>query len=850
MTERSSEDRRNERDIGRKKESAAGSGGSWASNNRIDSLLAALTLEEKVKLLSGVSMWQTAAIERLGIPSLKLSDGPNGVRGSMADGASSACFPVGSALGATWNPVLIEQLGHALASECRTKDVQVLLGPTINLHRTPIGGRNFECFSEDPHLTGELAVAYVQGLQQNGIAACPKHFVANDTEFERHSISSEIDERTLREMYLKPFEMVVRRAAPWTIMSAYNKINGVYASSHTELLTNVLKKEWGFDGVVVSDWGAALETVENAVGGLDLEMPGPARIFGRKLLEAVEQGRVSEAIIFDKVKRLLRVAARTGKLEREQAAAPAETAIDKPAHRKLARRLAQESMVLIKNDGILPFDKGALKNIAVIGPNAEYPQIMGGGSSMVLPHYVVSPLEGVEQKLGDDTKVRFEPGCLTHRYAPPISPEQLRSGVNADDKGLLLEIFEREECEGEVVQSIVYGLDLFMPGLMGPELVSKRASYRLSGFFVPDRTGEYEFGLYSAGPARLLVDNQVLIDNWTDQTPGETFFNFGSREKRNGAFLFKNQLYRISIEGQRPEKGPVTGVRFGAKPPASDTMMADAVAAAKEADAVVLVVGTNKDWETEGHDRQSLALPGKQSELIEKVLAANPNTVIVTNSGGAIEMPWLDEAKAVLHTWFPGQEFGNALADVVFGDVAPSGKMPTTFPKRLEDTPAFTSYPGENGKMPYAEGLYMGYRWYDARDIEPLVAFGHGLSYTEFDFQDLSANQDVVADGAVKLRVKITNVGDRPGQETVQLYAAPTETPLRQPAKQLKKFQKVSLSPGQSTVVEFSLSADDFAYWDTDAGEWRKQQGAHALQIGASSRDVRIERSVEIPSVA
>ncbi len=818
----------------------------WTMNNRIDKLLASLTLEEKVSLLSGISMWQTAAVERLGIPSLKLSDGPNGVRGTMTTGASSACFPVGSALGATWNPVLLEQLGHALAGECRTKDVQVLLGPTINLHRTPIGGRNFECFSEDPLLTGELAAAYVAGVQENGVAACPKHFVGNDTEYQRHSISSEIDERTLREVYLRPFEMVVRRSHPWFIMSAYNKVNGIFASSHRELLIDVLKGEWGFDGVVVSDWGAALETVENALGGLDLEMPGPARTFGDNLLKAVEEGRVSEALIFDKVKRLLTVAARTGKLDADDALSEPETAIDKPAHRKLARRLAHESMVLIKNKDVLPFDASSLNRIAVIGPNVTYPQIMGGGSSMVLPHYVINPLEGIQQRVGGDMEVTHEPGTLTHRYVPAIAPENLRTGVNALDKGLLLEVFDAPDFEGDPVASIVYAHDIFMPGLMGPELPSKTSSYRLSGFFVPDSTGEYEFGVYSAGPARLLLDNEVLIDNWTEQIPGETFFSFGSKEKRNSAFLFKNQLYRIAIEGRSLPGGLLTGMRFGAKPPVSDTLMQDAVEAARAADAVVLVVGTNKDWETEGHDRRSLKLPGKQDELVERVLEANPNTVVVTNAGAAIEMPWLDDAPAVLHAWFPGQEFGNALADILFGDVSPSGKMPTTFPKRLQDTPAFIHYPGEDGKMLYAEGLYMGYRWYETRDVEPLVPFGHGMSYTQFEFQDLSDNEEIVSEGAVRVRIQVTNVGNRPGQETIQVYARPIDTKVKQPAKTLKAFQKVSLSKGQSTVVEFSLSEEDFAHWNVGRGGWQDSPGRYALEIGSSSRDVHIVREFEL----
>jgi len=801
-------------------------------------LLERMTLEEKVALLTGRGFWVTQSIPRLGIPAIKVSDGPNGARGDGVSGKSAASFPVGSSLGSTWNPELVEAVGAAIGAEAQTKGANVVLGPTINLHRTPLGGRNFECYGEDPWLSGALATAFVRGVQSQGIGACPKHFVCNDSEFERHTISSEVDERTLRELYLTPFEFAVRDADPWTVMSAYNRVNGVYASSHSELLRGVLKGEWQFPGVVVSDWGAALETEANLNGGLDLEMPGPTRSRGAALVEAARAGRVALADLDDAVLRVLRLIARSGRF-----AAPdpqPEAALDRPEHRALARRAAAEGMVLLRNRGLLPLDPEAVRTLAVLGPNAAHGQIQGGGSSAVFPHYQVMPLEGLRS--GANWQVLHAPGCFNHKYLPIPQPGML-SFVDDDGErraGARLQFFNPGDSEPVLVQGVeltfnpMGGLPLNM---LGGRRVQAGFSARLEAEFTPQSSGEYQFGLLSSGLTRLYLDDVEIIDNWTAQEPGQAFFSWGSSERRGTRLLEGGRTFRYRIEFQSKPDVLVTGVRYGILPPQPDDPIADAVAKAQAADAAVLVVGSNADWETEGNDRSGLALPGDQDALIEAVLAVNPNTVVVINTGAAIAMPWLERAGAVIQAWLPGQEFGNALADVLTGAVEPSGRLATTFPRRLEDTPAFTSYPGEFGRVRYGEGLFMGYRWYDTRAIEPLVPFGHGLSYTQFAWQDLRL-QGAAADVTVALT--LANTGDRPGQEVVQVYVRPLHAPVQRPFQELRGFAKRALQPGEQTVVELALSPRAFAVWDIELQRFRVHAGDYEIRVGASSRDIRL----------
>ncbi len=809
----------------------------------LDALLTELTLAEKVTLLTGRGFWTTQAIARLGIPALKVTDGPNGARGDGVSGRSAASFPVGVALGSTWNPTLVAAVGRAIGEEAITKDAQVVLGPTINLHRTPIGGRNFECYGEDPWLTGALATAFVQGVQSVGVGACPKHFVCNDSEFERHTISSEVDERTLREVYLTPFEATVRDADPWTLMSAYNRVNGVYASSNAHLLRDILRAEWGWNGLVISDWGAALETEANINGGLDLEMPGPTRSRGAALVDAVKAGRVREETIDEAVRRLLELLQRSGRFDAPDPRP--EQAIDQPAHRDVARQAAAEGMVLLRNRTltgaeapVLPLDPGQIARLAVIGPNATLGQIQGGGSSAVFPHYTVMPLEGLTQAA--NWSVTHATGCFNHKYLP-IPELDMLSHARPDGTrapGLWLEFFNPDARAPARAESVVLtfnpmgGLPLNM---IGGRHVQPGFSARLTGDFTPTTSGEHGFGLLSSGLTRMFLDDVEIIDNWTKQEPGQAFFSWGSTERRAACALTAGRTYRLRIEFASKSDVLVTGVRYGILPPQPADPIAAAVATARAADAVVVVVGTNADWDTEGNDRSNLSLPGAQDALVEAVIDANPNTVVVVNAGGAVAMPWLERAGAVVYAWLPGQAFGHALADVLTGAVDASGRLPTTFPARLEDTPAFTSYPGEFGRVRYGEGLFMGYRWYDSRGIEPLLPFGYGLSYTTFGWSGLT----LAADGDdVLATFDITNTGARPGNAVTQLYVTAPDAPVQRPLQELRAFEKRLIPPGGSARVELRLTPRAFAYWDIEAGRFRAAPGRYEIRIGPDSRNL------------
>jgi beta-glucosidase len=680
----------------------------------IKQLIKDLTLEEKIELLSGFDAWQTNKIDRLGIPSIKMSDGPNGVRGDGNSGKSSACFPCAISIGSSWNLNLINTLGEELASEAKLKDVDVLLGPTINIHRHPLGGRHFECFSEDPFLTGKIAIEYVKGVQSKNIAACLKHFVGNDTEFERYTVSSNIDERTLREIYLLPFEMAIKEANAKVVMSAYNKLNNIYCSSHENLLIEILKDEWGFDGYVVSDWGAARDTVENAIGGLDLEMPGPAKSWGKNLITAINDKAVPEDLINDKVKRILNVASFCKRFENP--IRKPERDNDSKLKRKLLKDAAQEGMVLLKNDGILPLKKD-IKSIGIIGPNAEKAQIIGGGSATLVPYHESHPVSSFQNNFSEKTIVKSAKGCHTYRYLPEINKSLTK------ENGLLVEYFNLNDNENNFISSeILTGSKFWVFEGFAKDIIGLKEEpdifVKLSCTYVPDISGEHTFEIFAIGKSKLLINNEDIIDNWTNPLPGDAFFAHGSSSKRGTSILKKGDSYNIEI--QYKFEGNFPAIYVGCQPPDKTNLLDEALNIAKEVDEVILLVGTNSDWETEGNDRVDFNLPGEQNTLIEKVLDINPNAIIVLNSGSPVNIPWVNKAKSILQSWYAGQEYGDALFEILTGLVNPSGKLPTTFPKRIEDTPAYSCYPGENLQMSYDEKLLIGYKWYDRKKIEPL----------------------------------------------------------------------------------------------------------------------------------
>lgn len=794
-------------------------------DSRIEELLDQLDLDERATLTAGRDNWRIAGIPRLGIGDLKTTDGPTGARGDLTTGARAVCFPVGSAIGATWDVDLVAEVAAVLADEARSKGAQVLLGPTVNIHRHPLAGRNFECYSEDPELTARLAVAFIRSLQAGGIGASLKHYVGNDSEFERHSISTEVDERTLREVYLRPFEAAVAEADPWTIMAAYNKVNGIHATEHRRLQVEVLKEEWGWPGVIVSDWYATHDTVRSGNGGLDLQMPGPATQFGSALAAAVRDGEVPEDEVDDKARRILRLYARTGKLDHPDE--EPETSIDTPERQALARRAASSAAVLLSNDGLLPLSP-TTSSMAVIGPNATPGRIQGGGSSEVTAHYQVSPLDGIRERFGSD--VTYERGVGLGLFATPIDP-----GLLADD-GFLEELFTTDDLSGEPfrVQHAPEALLSFF-GASIPNLGRGSFSARWSTRFTPDQSGEWAFSVAAAGTARVLLDGDVVLED-TDPGPELAIWVQSLEETRAVVALEAGRTHELVVELHLPEKGVLPHIRFGAEAPDPDAELERAVAAAEAADVAVVVVGTSSDFETEGEDRASFPLPGGQDELVRRVVAANPATVVVVNAGSPIPMPWVDDVRAVLWTWYPGQEFGNALADVLCGDVDPGGRLPTTFARRIEDTPAFTNYPGEFGQVRYGEGIHVGHRWYDARGIEPLFPFGHGLSYTTFEIGEAVAT--VAAGGDVTVEVMVTNTGRRRGSEVVQVYVEAPDGPVARPPRQLAGFAKVTLDPAETTTATVRVPARALAFWDPLESAWQVAEGTHTLWVGRSSRDL------------
>jgi beta-glucosidase len=823
-----------------------------STHERIERLLKQLTLEEKISMLAGADTWRTVAIERLGIPSLKMSDGPNGARGdAFSGGVSAAAFPAGTVLASTWNRELVERVGEALAEETKSKGAQVLLGPTVNIHRSPIGGRNFESFSEDPYLASRMAVAYINGLQSQGIGATVKHYIGNEQEFERFSISSEVDERTLREIYLPPFQAAVREAKTWALMASYNLVNGVAVSEDPYFLHHILREEWGWDGLLVSDWFFSVKSTAASVNaGLDLEMPGPGVWRGDKLLEAVKSGEVPESKLDESIGRLLLLLERTGKFEHPQE--EPEQAINKPEHRALIREAAGEGIVLLKNErNVLPLQRD-LKSLAVIGPSAKVARIMGGGSAQVNAHYQVTPWDGIISKIGTDTTVEFEQGSTIHKLLPLITGERLFAGESGTSGGLQVEYFNATAPGGELVHTTqVPSTEITWFGPLPEGVDSAQFAVRATGRFVPGRSGTHIFGLVSAGPSRLFLDGEELIDNWTGWTGGGNFFGMGSDEIMHEKELAAGQEYTIVLEFGKNTHSMLSALRLGLLEPLPSDLRQRAAALAARSDVALVFAGLSSEWDSEGFDRADMKLPGDQDALIAAVAEANPNTIVVLSAGSAVEMPWLDKVAAVLFAWYPGQEAGNAIADLLFGDVNPSGKLPQTFPVRLEDNPSYLNFPGENGKVLYGERLFVGYRYYDKKGVAPLFPFGFGLSYTTFEYGDVQLSASKIEPGeTLAVSIDITNTGSHRGQEVVQLYVRDLQSRLHRPDKELKAFAKVALEPGERKTVTLPLARESLAYFDDRAHGWVAEAGTFEVLVGASSQDIRATALFDLTETA
>ncbi len=653
------------------------------------------------------------------------------------------------------------------------------------------------------------------------MGACIKHYVANDQEHERFTISADVDDRTLRELYLRPFEDAVVRAGVWGVMGAYNFVNGVHACAHPELLQGVLKGEWGFGGLVVSDWGALKDGVGPGRYGLDLEMPGPGAFFGGgRLAELVRAGQVPEAEVEDKARRILRFLDWCGALDGTEST---EAELDTPEQRDVARRAATASMVLLANDGVLPLDPSTVGSVAVIGPNAAETAALGGGSATVTPYYTVSVLDGLRTRLGDGVDVRHEAGCSIHRAVPVLADDLL------GDERFTVEVFANGTVEpvnvltGQPPQGFL-GPDAF-GGAEPPLRVVGR------GTFVVPETGTWRLSGGGLHHVRMSVDGEPATDN---MAPGAVNAGLGNHAGLAERVLEAGQVVDLRFEYEMPPGIPVVLYAIGAgllgDDPAAEAeqQLAAAVDAAREADVAVVVVGMSDEWESEGADRFDLVLPGEQDELVRRVAAVNPRTVVVHNSGSPMAMPWAGDVAAIVQAWYPGQEGGNAVADVLVGDADAAGRMPTTWPKRIEDTPAYDWYPGEDGHVRYGEGLLIGHRWYEAQGIEPQWAFGHGLSYTTFDWADAEAT-------AERAQVTVTNTGDRAGVEIVQAYVAALDRPVDGPPQVLAGFAKVALDPGQSAAVAIELSPAAFRRWDADAGAWVTDPGRYEVRLARSS---------------
>ncbi|MEV0095860.1 glycoside hydrolase family 3 C-terminal domain-containing protein [Streptomyces sp. NPDC050738] len=804
------------------------------TDEEIARLVEKLGLVQKVRLLTGATTWRTHPEQAVGLGELVASDGPAGVRGEAWDERrTSALLPSASALGAMWDEAMAERLGGLLAQEARRKGVHIVLAPTLNLHRSPLGGRHFECLSEDPELAGRTGAALVRGIQAHGVAATAKHYVANDAETDRLTVDVRVGERALREVYLAPFEAAVE-AGVWAVMSGYNGVNGSTMTANP-LLAEPLKGEWGFDGLVVSDWGAVRTTVETALAAQDLAMPGPEGVWGERLQRAVECGEVPVEAIDDKVARLLRLAARVGALGEPELAPPPVPV--RP--RRLLREAVAAGSVLLRNEGVLPFSTAELGTIAVIGVHATQPRSQGGGSAGVFPTRVVTPLEGIRAKLRGRARVVHVPGPSAGTEPLPLDTSRCvdpRTG----DPGVLLRVLDAGGRE-------LYGEHRESGRLLEPTLVPGAHTVEISALLRPDTGGEWTFGIGGFGTLRLTVDGHTLIDDDFPRLTDDPAVvhvappcHYGRTSLTRG-----HAVHVVARRELAPDTGRATLVT--AAPPAPDpaAALAEAVAAARDADAVVVVVGTTEGSESEGYDRTSLALPGHQDALVAAVAAANPRTVAVVNAGGPVELPWREETGAVLLTWFPGQEAGAGLADVLFGEAEPGGRLPTTWGARLGDVPVSRTLP-EDGVLTYEEGLHIGHRAWLRSGGRPAYWFGHGLGYTTWEYEALDVPRATRPAESFAVRVRLRNTGRRTGKEVVQVYLARPESQVERPVRWLAGYASVECAPGETVTAEVTVPGRALRHWSPDEQGWRTESGVYRVCAGRSAADLPLGADIHL----
>ncbi|WP_412148482.1 beta-glucosidase H [Curtobacterium flaccumfaciens] len=807
--------------------------------DRIDALLGQLTTDEKVQLLTGRDFWTTWPIEKIGLRRILMSDGPSGVRGEVWDERDpSLNLPSATALSASWDRAIAKRYGAAAAVEARRKGVDVVLGPTINLHRSPLGGRHFEAFSEDPVLTGDLAASYVDGVQENGVAATPKHYIANDYETDRFTASTEVSDRALRELYLLAFEKAVTEAHAWAIMSSYNAINGVTASEN-DLLETPLNSEWGFDGIVVSDW-TGVRSVDSAKASQDVAMPGPNPWWSEgPLLAAVQSGEVPMAAIDRKVRRILTLAARVGALEGFEPVAASPVHVEDGI--AFVREAEAEGTVLVRNTGVLPLDAPAVSRIAVIGHNADQARTQGGGSATVVPSQVVSPLDGIRSAF-PGASVDYAIGAVVQEGIAEFPLSTITNPGTGEPGARVAFVKDGEELFVEDRRATA----LFWFGGDAPTREADRLD--ITSTYTAESTGTVRFGIGAAGRSRMWIDGELLLDEdvpFEGDQLGAAFLNPPARSVPVEVTAGEQVAIRIEYDIVQDETlGGVLAYQFGTEPSDDDpaVLIEAAVDAARGADVAVVVVGTNSKVESEGYDRSSLALPGHQDDLVRAVAAANPNTVVVVNAGSPVEMPWRNDVAAVLLTWFGGQEYGNALADVLTGAQEPGGRLPTTWPVAMADVPVLDVTPVD-GKVAYDEGVHVGYRAWLRAGTEPAYPFGHGLGYTTWSIEGVSATPTVREGDAIIVTATVANTGARAGKHVVQVYASRAESAVDRPVRWLVGFAPVRLAAGASTEVSIEVPARAFAHWD---GSWQYESGAFTLHVGASVSDDAGTASLEL----
>lgn len=805
---------------------------------RVEDLLSRMTLDEKLSMLAGTG-FDTAPVPRLGIPALHMTDGPAGVRTGPA-----TSFPAGVALAASFDPALVERVGAAIAREARAQGKNVLLAPCVNIQRAPHAGRNFESFGEDPFLAARIAVGYVRGVQSEGVMAAVKHYAANNQERERHTIDVRVDERTLQELYLPAFKAAVQEGGAWSVMAAYNQVNGAFATENEYLLNDVLKQRWGFRGLVMSDWGAVKSTVPTLRHGLDLEMPTGLFLNPAAVKRALDSGAVTQSQVDDKVSRILRAMVSLGLLDR---ALYEGGESDTPAHRSLTREAAREGVVLLKNEravknerALLPFDANKLRSVAVIGPNADVARLGGGGSAQVVPPYSVSPLEGIKRRVGNAVRVEHAPGVVALEDTDAVPAENLRT-PDGKSRGLLGEYFTNVELAGEpALRRVDAQVDFrWATGAPAPGFPDDQFSTRWTGSLVATTSGRYSLSLSSNDGGRLYLDDRLLVDLWADHATltGAAVVELKAGEPR-----------RLRVEHY--ESRGHADARLGWRRIEDGTLSA-AVETARRADVAVVFAGLSEATETEALDRPDLNLPAGQDELIAAVVRANPRTVVVLNSGGPlVPRGWLDSVPTVVQAFYLGQEGGTALAEILFGDASPTGKLPASWPRRWEDSHAYGRYPGDGGAVEYGEGLLVGYRWFDTKNVEPLFPFGHGLSYTTFVYDGLKLTRGR-SDGApfVRAEFEVRNTGARDGAEVAQVYVREERPALPRPLKELKGFSKVFLKAGERKRVAVTLPADAFSLYDPARRGWVMDAGDFTIKVGASSRDIRLEGRVRLAPI-